>query len=213
MSKIKLVCFDIDETLVDGNSWLILTEGLGCSTQKHLDIYTRAKKKTISFAEAERALTKMYQDSGKANHDFIKNIFSKIKPRKYAKEVIDYLRNKGYKVYLITGGLDVYAESIAKKLNADGFYANSTLEFDGDGLLKKIHYRDNQGQIKVEQAKELIEKLGINIDEVAFIGDSDNDVEIFKETQHGIAVHCEHKDLKKAAWKTAEKLKDIKNIL
>ena len=85
MDKVKLVCFDVDGTLVDG-VWLLLTKGLGCSPQEHLDIFHQAKNGEITFIEGERLLTKMYQDSGNATKPFIRSIFKKVKLRKEAKE-------------------------------------------------------------------------------------------------------------------------------
>ena len=213
MKKIKLVCFDVDGTLVDGISWLFLTEGLGCSTQEHLNTFQRAKHGEITFIEGERMLTKMYQDSGNAKKTFIEKLFNKIKPKPEARQLIIYLKKKGYWVYLISGAIDIYVEEVAKKLGVDGYFANSILGFDKKGVLKKIYYRDNQGEVKVEQLKKLIGKLGISMDEVVFIGDSENDIEIFKETRKGIAVHSFNEDLKEVAWKKVESLSEIERIL
>lgn len=213
MNKTKLVCLDVDGTLVDGVSWLLLTEGLGCSPQEHLDIFHQAKNGEISFIEGERMLTKMYQDSGNATETFIRGIFKKVGLRVEAESLVTYLKRKNYLVYLISGAIDIYVEEVAKKLKVNGFYANSTLEFDRNGVLQKIHYRDNQGEVKVEQLKKIIEKLGLAMNEVVFVGDSDNDIEVFMKTKRGIAVHSFNEELKNAAWKTVESLNDIKKIL
>jgi len=53
MEKFQVVCFDVDGTLVDGISWFLLTEGLHCSVEKHIELYSRAKQGELSFAEAE----------------------------------------------------------------------------------------------------------------------------------------------------------------
>jgi phosphoserine phosphatase len=213
MSKIRLVCFDVDGTLVDGISWLFLTEGLGCSTQEILDIFNQAKAREISFVKAERIITKMFRDSGNATRSFIKKLCSTVKPKLGAKQLVSYLENKGYRIYLISGAFDIYVEEVAKKLGVDGFYANSSLDFDKKGIIKKIHYRDNQGEIKVEQLKTLIEFLRIGMNEVTFIGDGENDIEVFKKTGKGIAVHSFNEALNKISWKRVNALSDIKRIL
>lgn len=213
MNKLKLICFDVDETLVDGTSWFLLTKGLGCSLQKHIDIFNRATKGEISFIEGERILTKMYKESGNATRKFIRNLFSGIKPKPEVGKIISYLKKKNYKIYLISGAIDVYVEEIAKKLEVDGFYANSSLGFTENGFLEKIYYRDNQGEVKVEQLNKLIRKLGISMNDVVFVGDSDNDVEVFKKTGHGVAVEPSSQKLKSVAWKAIDSLEQIKGIL
>ncbi len=213
MNKLKLICFDVDETLVDGISWFLLTKGLGCSLQKHIDIFNRATRGEISFIEGERMLTKMYKESGNATRKFIRNLFSEIKPKPEAGKIISYLKKKNYKIYLISGAIDIYVEEMAKKLEVDGFYANSSLEFTENGFLEKIYYRDNQGEVKVEQLNNLIRKLGISMNDVVFVGDSDNDVEVFKKTGHGVAVEPSSQKLKSVAWKVIDSLEQIKEIL
>lgn len=213
MRKIKLICFDVDGTLVEGNSWLTLTRGLGCSVKKHLDILKRAQTGKITFHKAERLLIRLYWDSDKANKENINNIFFQVKPRKEAFGIIDYLKQKGCIIYLISGAIDIYVKRIADNLGVDGFFSNSKLEFDNNGLLTKIHYREEQGKIKLEQLKELSEKNEIDIKEIAFIGDSENDLEVFKATGNGIATLPANNDLVRVAWKTVNSLTAIKNIL
>ncbi len=213
MEKIKLICFDVDGTLVDGTSWLILTEGLSCSSQEYLDVFRRCQKGEITFTEGERLLTKMYQNSGNANKDFISSLFDSVKIKRETIDLISCLKEKGYKIYLISGAIDIYVESIAKKLGVDGFCANSTLEFDEKGILQKINYRNNQGEIKVEQLRNLVKDLGISIKQVVFVGDSENDIGVFKATKNGIAVNSSSEELDKIAWKKMNSLKEIRKIL
>ena len=212
MHKIKLICFDVDGTLVDGNSWMILTEGLGCSLLQHQNIFQKAKRGEISFDEGERRLVKMYRNSKKANRSYIEKIFKQIKLRPYAKHLISYL-NKNYIIYLISGAIDIYVQAIANKLDVNGFYANSKLEFDRNNILKKIHYQDKQGELKVKQLKDLLKSLKLTVEQTVFIGDSWNDVEVFKFIGKGIAVHCSDAELKKVTWKEVATLKQIQDIL
>lgn len=213
MELIGLVCFDVDGTLVEGASWRFLTEGLKCSVNSLQDLFSQAWNEKISFQEAERMLTRMYQNSGKATQGYIEKIFSKVKPRQEAYELIRYLKEKGCQVCLVSGAIDIYVEKIAQKLKVDRFFATTTLEFDTSGNLRRIDYNPNQGEAKMRYLNELISKLGVDIKEVAFIGDSDNDIEVFKATGHGIAVYTTNEELKKVAWKVVSSLTEIKEIL
>jgi HAD superfamily phosphoserine phosphatase-like hydrolase len=211
--KFKLVCFDVDGTLVEGVSWRFLTEGLKCSLKILQDLFSQAWNKKISFQKAERMLTRMYQNSGKATQKEIEKIFSKVNPRQEAYELIHYLREKGYQVCLVSGAIDIYVEKIAQKLGVDWFLATTTLEFDTSGNLRRIDYNPNQSEAKMRYLNELISKLGVDIKEVTFIGDSDNDIEAFKATGRGIAVYTTSEELKRAAWKVVNSLIEIKEIL
>lgn len=63
-------------------------------------------------------------------------------------------------------------KAISEKVGADGYYANSSLDFDGEGRLLKINYRDNWGEVKLEQLRELTRELGLGLEQVVFIGDT-----------------------------------------
>lgn len=214
MDKKKLVCFDIDGTLVDGISWYILTEGLGCSIKIHEEIYHKVLNHEMTLSEAEKQLVKLYQKKGKINFKTVYQIYNSVLLRKDSYELIDYLKKKGYLIYLISGAVDLYVKIVAEKIHADGYFSNSSLEFNEKGDLKKLHYRVNQGSVKLEQLESLVAKLDIDIQkEVYFIGDSENDIEVFKATGHGIAVHCKDENLLKVARKKVDSLAEIKSIL
>lgn len=155
----------------------------------------------------------MYRESGKATQKGIREIFAAVSPTREAREVILYLMQEGYPVYLISGAIDMYVEEIAGKLGVSGFYANSSLKFDEQGMVEKIHYRDNQGSVKVEQLRDLVKRLGTDTHRVAFVGDSENDIEAFKETGHGVAFCPVSDELNEAAWKRIDSLRELTRIL
>jgi len=233
----KVVCFDVDGTLVEGNSWLYLTRGLGGSEKKHLEIFHQFKKGKISLEKAERFLLGMWRKSNRrskrimrrilsiflktkfslkrneATKERVREIFSEVKLKPEVKEVISYLKEKGYKIYLVSGAIDIYVEEIAKKLKVDGFYASSSLGFDEKGILNRIYYQVNQGEVKVRQLEEIAKSLNILLEEIVFVGDSDNDIKAFEATEHGIAVNSQCSELKKSAWKEVKDIRELKNIL
>jgi len=236
-TTLKVVCFDVDGTLVEGNSWLYLTRGLGGSEKKHLKIFHQLKKGKISLERAERLLLEMWRKSNRRSKrimrrafsvflkmkfylkrneitkEKVERIFSEVKLKPEAKEVISYLKEKGYKIYLVSGGIDIYVEEIATKLKVDGFYASSSLGFNEKGILNRIYYQVNQGEIKVRQLKKIAKSLNISLDGIVFVGDSDNDIDAFKITRHGIAVNSSNKELNSIAWKKVSSLEEIENIL
>jgi HAD superfamily phosphoserine phosphatase-like hydrolase len=213
MADIKLVCFDVDGTLVEGASWYILAESLGCSPGLIQDLSLRVQKGELSLDRAELQVRTLFLDTGKATRPFIEHVFEQIPLRPEVLPLISYLNIHNYPIYLISGAIDLFVQKIAEKLAVDGFYANTSFEFDQDGVLRKIDYHPEQGKMKVEQLTKLISEFGIRMDQVAYIGDSDNDIEAFQSTGHGIAVHCTSDQLLKVAWRVVDSLAKIQTIL
>lgn len=210
---IKTVVFDVDGVLFNGNSWLALTEGLGCSVEDHAEIYRQGRSGELNWHQAERKLVGMYQAGGNATRDFITNLCASHHLRPEAKDMVEYLKDKGYILCLISGSFDIHVEATANLLGVEHWYANADLVFDQAGNLERIIYHGDQNQVKVGQLKEFCQKVGIEPTECAFVGDSDNDVGVFQATRHGIAVHCDDEYLKGVAWKECETLSEIKDVL
>ena len=212
-NSIKAVIFDVDGVLYSGNSWFSLTEGLGRSIEDHAEIFKQAKTGELGWQRAERKLVAMYQSSGKATKEFITSLCASHQLRPEAKDVIGYLKARGYIICLISGSFNTHVEAVAKQLGIEHWYANSTLVFDQSGNLERIIYYRDQNQVKVNQLIEFCQKVGIEPTECAFIGDSDNDIAVFQLTGHGIAVRCDDEYLKGIAWEECETLTEIKDIL
>lgn len=224
--EIKAVIFDVDGVLieykprlalagasVEGNSWYQLTEDLGSSVEEHIELYRQGRAGGLDWHQAERKLVAMYQVSGNATRDFITNLCASHRLRLEAKGVIEYLRDKGYILCLISGSFDVHVEATARQLGIKHWYANASLVFDQAGDLERIIYHGDQNQVKVDQLGEICQKVGISPTECVFVGDSDNDVGVFQATRHGIAVHCDDEYLKGIAWRECGTLSEIKDIL
>ena len=212
--KKKLICFDVDGTLTKNKSgFYSLTVGLGCPVEEVISAYERTKKGEISIAEGEGIVTKIYCESGKASQDNIFGIFDAMPLKRDAPNLFKHLKETGYLIYLVSGGIDMYVEMVAKKTGADGFFHNASLEFKKNGNLKRICYQGNEGPTKVKQIGLLADKVGIDIGKIVFVGDSENDYEAFCATKHGIAVHPFDEKLDAVAWKKIKILSEIKEIL
>jgi len=214
MKKKKLICFDVDGTLVeDKSSWAFLTADLGCPVEKVTEIYEKTENGSMAFEEGVRILEKMCFESGKAFKNNIRNIFDRICLKDDAKETIDYLKQSDYLVYLISGSIDLYLEIISSKIGADGFFGHASFDFDNNGALSKINYGREQGPTKARQVNELAGKFKIPEKQIIFVGDSENDLEAFKLTERGIAIYPYDEKLGNVAWKTVRSLSEIKDIL
>ena len=211
---IEAVCFDIDGTLSEADSWLVLTEGLGCCWQEVLDIFKEYQKGKIPFSQCKERLTTIYRASKKATKSFIAQLFNKVELKEKASDTIFYLKEQGYRIYLVSGAPNIYVGTVAQKLKVDGFHASSFLIFDPEKeTLQDVHWLEDQGRVKVEQLQKISQELNITINQIAFVGNGRNDIEAFEATGKGIAVQGAVEELGQVAWRTIKDLAEIKSIL
>lgn len=214
MKKTKLICFDIDGTLTyEKSSFAALTKGLGCDVDKAVSAYQAVVRGEMSIAAGEELIAGLYKESGLADRESILRVFENVPLKKEAGELVSYLKAGKWKIHLISGGMDMFVEMVALRLGADGFCFNSALIFDQKGKLKKIVYGGDESEKKLKQIKELAIQYALPLNEIVFVGDSENDYGAFAGTGRGIAVKPFAEKLESVAWKTVDSLLEIKSLI
>lgn len=209
----KVICFDVDGTLSEENSWYLLTRSLGASIDDHLLLYQQVCRGSLEVNLAIRELENMYVRTGNAHRVCIQDIFSKIYIRPETYEVFGWLREQDYVIYLVSGGLKNYVADIARRLQVDGWYAPQELLFDHDGSLSRIDYTHDSGYHKVIDLHEIAQRHEIDITDIVFVGDGDNDRLAFEATGKGVAVYTNLEELISVSWKQISHLAELKGIL
>ncbi len=214
MKTFKAIIFDIDGTLTnDVSSWTSLTEKLGASKKRHNEIHEDFVNGKISHLVGKKELISMWHATGNANREFILNLFNTWKLKEGVVELIEKLQNQGYIIALISGSMDLFVSSIAHRLRIDDCYANAQLVWEDDNTLVNFLYEEHQGNKKEDQLQEFCKKYKIQPSECVVIGDSENDIELFKLTGNGIAVLPANNELKTVAWKEISGLNQLDELL
>ena len=208
---IKLVCFDLNKTLINENSWLDLNLTMGVTEQEDTLLFNLYDEKIISYEEWQLILNNIYKSRGKANYENIYNSLSNYTYKDGAKKIVLYLKLKKYKVALLSGSIDLLVEKVAKELDIKYYGANNYFIFDSNGDLQNIAVLGDDKLVKLHQLQSFCRNLGISPDECVCIGDGDNDGEIFKYTQHGITF--KGSKIEELAWKVINNLSDLEGIL
>jgi len=211
----KAVVFDLDGTLARFLSWTEVTRGMGVPLDEHADLYKELKEGGLTQEEASKKLRDLWISGGKATKKHFLEIFENIPLRKGAEETTEYLRSKGYKLCIITGAIDLHAETVAEKLRIKRWFANAGITFDKAGNLEDFYYDMRQVEKKLEQFGKYIKDEGLKPEECVVVGDSWNDSGLFKITGNGIAIRSESEDkeLEDIAWKVVDELPELKDIL
>ena len=142
-----------------------------------------------------------------------KKIVSNLPMMPGASDIIPYLKNKGIKVVVFSGGFHMATDAAQAKLGFDINFANE-LHHKGDILTGQVGGEMMFGDSKGKMLARLKHFLGLSSDEVVTIGDGANDVSMFKEASTCIAF-CANEVLKKAATHIIERkdLCEIKKII
>lgn len=211
----KAVIFDIDGTLTKEISWSYLAVKLEASPEEDLEIYHKHRAGKLTDAEADARILKMWTARGPVSKKRFIEVFDSIPLRPEAFELIKNLKQKGKIICLITGSMDLYAQMIAKKFGVEHYFWNADLFWDAENNILNFNYTADQGSKKLKQLKKFCQDQNLALEECAVIGDSENDIEIFKATKKGIAVKTEfeEKELEKEAWKVVDNLAAINQII
>jgi phosphoserine phosphatase len=210
MNNIKLICFDLDETLIKKNSWKNLGLSLGVSEEEDRRFYNEYKSNSISYDEWNDKILELYLKHKDANRDSIIKTLSKYFYNEGAQEIVKYLKDKGYILVLISGSIDILVNMVALDLGIPYNKANNTFIFDEQNRLIGIHSGGNDVLAKAEHLESFCEMLNIDIKECACIADGRNDVEMFRRTGHGITF--KGSIIENESWKVIESFEDLKSI-
>ena len=184
-----LAIFDMDGVLTTTrSSWRIIHEALGTDNRINYDLYLSGK---ISYREFMiRDITEWLTAKPDLNADDITAILSGIEIRRGTIEALNLLREYGFVVAVVSGGLYMLAEIINRSFKFDKILANRLL-FDVKGKLVR------DGQIMVNptakgiNVNDLIERYSIGKENTVSIGDTPNDESMFRVTRRSILVNPE----------------------
>lgn len=190
----RLVCFDMDSTLIEHEVIDELAEAAGVGEQVAA-ITEAAMRGEIDFTEsfAQRmALLKGLDES------VLAGIADSLKVTEGAAHLISTLRKLGYKTAILSGGFNYFGNYLKDKLGMDYVYANELEIVDGK-VTGNVTGTVVDGARKAELLKELAQKEGISLEQVIAVGDGANDLPMLSIAGLGIAFRA--KPLVKASAK------------
>lgn len=214
--KYKLVCFDVDGTLIDNveYSWKVFHDFFEVDQKRREKAKKAFYNGEISYLEWAQHDLNLWIEKKAKKEDFIKAIkHANLKLMEGALETINELKKRNFKLAIISGSLSVILEYFIpnyKEIFDDIFL--SWIDFDGEGNIRKIEATSFDMEHKATALKKIVEKEKIKLEECVFVGDHDNDLKIAEEAGLSIAFNAHSEELKKVADVCIEK-KDLREIL
>jgi phosphoserine phosphatase len=200
--KTKLVGFDWDGTLARmqvTHSWSAVNKLLNCEPEMSA-LEKKFHAKEINFLKWCEESINVYKRLGLTKEKLESAIASNLVLHEGALETINELRSRGIKVCIISGGIYNMYEYASRKfgLNVDYVSFAAKLNFDDQGRLADCDFNDYDYEGKLVKLKMYCAEAGCSLDEVIYVGDADNDIEVFKVST-GVACLSDSETLKKYA--------------
>jgi phosphoserine phosphatase len=210
MDKLELVIFDMDGVLTDIiSSWKYVHDYFHTTNEKSVSDYVKGKINDKEFIKRDAQL---WQENGKpVKKEKLVKILSDVPIMKGAEECISNLNINNVKTGIISAGLDVLANRIAKDLDINYAYSNG-IKTDDKGYLNGDGIVNVQLKYKEKSVKRLAKKLDIKNNRIATVGNSCYDIPMFAVSGVSIAFNPDDECVKKAADYIVEK-KDLNLII
>lgn len=184
----RLICFDMDSTLVHTECIDELAERAGVGDQVRA-ITESAMRGEIDFVESftrRVALLKGLDES------VMKEIAENLPYNEGLERMMKVLKRVGYKTAILSGGFTYFCKYLQQKFGFDYVYANE-LEIEDGKLTGRFVGDVVDGKRKAELLKLLCQVEGINLAQAVAVGDGANDLPMISLAGLGIAYHAKPK--------------------
>jgi len=167
--------------LEEDGSWVALHRHFGTTRtgKRGLKLYTDGK---IDYTEFMRRDIASWPKN--LAIDEVDRILSKYRIRKEAPETVNRLKDLGAKVTLVTSGIDILAERVARDLGIESWVANG-LETTSSGRLAGTGIGRVDPSRKDIAYLRLLRRLGIRRENTIAVGDTIYDLRFLKSARMG----------------------------
>ncbi len=210
MSDTKLVCFDLDDTLIKEIHSVMYLSVLNNKLTEIIEIEKREAEGEFTWIEADYHKAKLASglDVAKISIEFN----HVLKPINNILNVITTLQKFGFKCILITAGPKQVAEAACNIWGLNGYYGSDYEIVDRKFTGKIIEHIGDKGKVLCLQ--EYCNKYEINPNNCIAIGDGASDIPLFEYCGCSIAINYSNATIGKATYyiKTDD-LSDILNFI
>ncbi len=189
----RIVFFDMDRTLIDMEVIDEMARAAGVFDEVSR-VTEKAMRGDLDFEDSLRQRTALLKGLQVAD---LEKIRDRMRISEGARDLTATLKKLGYKLGVVSGGFDIFADHLSKTLGLDFAYANH-LEIKNSALTGRITGDIIDDARKARLVNKVSREMGILLDQVVAIGDGANDRLMLGQAGLGIAYNA-HRGLENAA--------------
>jgi phosphoserine phosphatase len=175
---IKLICFDVDGTLVkhpaDMVIWEVLNLRFGGSREANRRRYEMYHGGEITYDKWVALDVGDWVSAGATREDILASVaeFSLVEG---ARETVAELKRRGFQMAVISGTIDIVLDTLYPNHPFDDVFTNKIF-FDNSGKLTSWEATPFDGRGKPAALRRITRQRDIPLSQTAFVGDGENDV-------------------------------------
>jgi phosphoserine phosphatase len=181
----RLVVFDMDSTLIQGEVVNILAQHVGAGDQV-AEITAATMNGELDFKESFTRRVSLLKG---LDEKVLSEVAQNLTLTEGAERVISTLKRLGYKIGIISGGFDYFGEYLQNQLGLDFVFAN-VLEIEDGKVTGNITGDIIDGPKKAEILKTIATVEKISLQQTIAVGDGANDLHMISIAGLGIAYHA-----------------------
>ena len=196
-----LVCFDVDGTLVEHPEhkvvWQVLNRRFLGTDGINENRYARYRSGEISYAEWVAMDIGDWQRRGITREQVV-DALGELRLVDGARETLDELKDRGYKLGVISGTLDISLEILFPDHPFDDVFCNR-IRFGDDGRIAGWEATPYDMEGKARALEMIAEREGLRLERCVFVGDHGNDVAAARAAGLAIAFNPKDAELEQVA--------------
>jgi phosphoserine phosphatase len=212
--KLDLVCFDVDGTLVEHPEgkvvWQVLNRRFLGDDAVNRRRYEMYRSGTITYAEWVALDVGEWQKLGVTRGEVVEAL-DELRLVTGARETLDELRDRGYKLSVISGTLDINLETLFPDHPFDDVFCNR-IRFGEDGLITGWEATPYDMEGKAHALELIARRENVPLERCAFVGDHRNDLSAARVAGFSIAFNPKSPELEEVADQVVRS-RDLRDLL